>query len=160
MCYFCECKSDAPLLLKSMLRIHGHPQTDRAVGGTVGVINFACQVHRFLRPFLQPLTKGGTIARAAERDTPALLPPPMREALTFWTSPTPWLHVPRFHSDLLCRSLWTDASHHGWPGVGCLAATVAHSLTGSGVWSPAERDLHVNILELRAVLRALQFFDL
>ena len=120
----------------------------------VGVINFACQVHRFLRPFLQPLTKGGTIARAAERDTPTLLPPLMLEALTFWKSPTPWLHVPRFHSDLPCRSFWTDASHHGW------GALLQPSLTGSGVWSPAERDFHVNILELRAVLRALQFFNL
>ena len=128
--------------------------TRRQIKRLVGVINFACQVHWFLRPFLQPLTKGGTIARAAERDTPTLLPPPMLEALTFWTSPIPWLHVPRFHSDLLCRSLWTDASHHGW------GALLQPSLTGSGVWLPAERDLHVNILELRAVLRALQFFDL
>ena len=128
--------------------------TRRQIERLVGVINFACQVHRFLRPFLQPLTKGGTIARAAERDTPAPLPPPMREALTFWTSPTPWLHVPRFHSDLPCRSLWTDASNHGW------GALLQPSLTGSGEWSPKERALHVNVLELRAVLRALHFFDI
>ena len=125
--------------------------TRRQMERLVGVINFACQVHCFLRPFLQPLTKGGTIARAAERDTPALLPPPMREALTFWTSPTPWLHVPRFHSDLPCRSLWTDASHHGW------GALLQPSLTGSGEWSPEERVLHVNVLELRAVLRPAIF---
>ena len=110
--------------------------TRRQIERLVGVINFACQVHRFQRPFLQPLTKGGTIARAAERDTPALLPPPMREALTFWTSPTPWLHVPRFHSDLLCRSLWTEASHHGW------AATVAHGIgrmVARGTRPPCQR---------------------
>ena len=134
---------------------YGFPtQPRRQLERLVGVVNFACQVHRFLRPFLQPLTKGGTIARAAERDTPAPLPPPMRETLTFWTSPTPWLHVPRFHSNLPCRSLWTDASHHGW------GALLQPSLTGSGEWSPEERVLHVNLLELRAVLRALQFFDL
>ena len=128
--------------------------TRRQIERLVGVINFACQVHRFLRPFLQPLTKGGTIARAAERDTPAPLPPPMREVLTFWTSPTPWLHVPRFHSDLPWHSLCTDASNHGW------GALLQPSLTGSGEWSPKERALHVNVLELRAVLRALHFFDL
>ena len=128
--------------------------TRRQIERLVGVVNFACQVHRFLLPFLQPLAKGGTIARAADRDTPAPLPPPMREALTFWTSPTPWLHVPRFHSDLPCRSLWTDASTHGW------GALLQPSLTGSGEWSPTERALHVNVLELRAVLRALTFFDL
>ena len=128
--------------------------TRRQIERLVGVINFACQVHRFLRPFLQPLAKGGTIARAADRDTPAPLPPPMREALTYWASQTPWLHVPQFHYNLPCRSLWTDASAHGW------GALLQPSLTGSGEWSPTERALHVNVLELRAVLRALTFFDL
>ena len=105
-------------------------------------------------PLSLPLTKGGTIARAADRDKPTVLPPLMREALRFWTSPTPWVHVPRFHSNLPCRSLWTDASSHGW------GALLQPSFMGSGVWSLAERNLHVNVLELRAVLRALQFFDL
>ena len=57
------------------------------------------------------------------------------------------------HATTVGHHVGHHASHHGW------GALLQPSLTGSGEWSPEERDLHVNVLELRAVLRALQFFD-
>ena len=128
--------------------------TRRQLERLVGLINFACQVHWYLRPFLQPLTCSCTFARVEERDRPSVLLPSMRDALLFWTSHTPWVHIPRFHVDLPLRSLWTDASSLGW------GALLEPSLVGSGLWNSAERLLHVNVLELRAVRRAASFFRL
>ena len=120
----------------------------------VGLLNFACQVHRFLRPYVQPLTRSNTLVRAAEQDRPVLLPPYMQDALRFWASPIPWRHVPRFHVSLPRLSLWTDASPWGW------GALLEPARVASGRCSSSEASLHVNLLELRAVLRALVFFDL
>jgi len=49
------------------------------------------------------------------------------------------------------RQIFTDASHQGWG---------AHmdDQTAQGDWSKPERDLHINILELKAVFLALQEF--
>ena len=120
----------------------------------VGVINFACQVHRFLRPLLQPLTAVGAIASAADRDAQVRLPQFFRAPLRFWAFLEPWRHVPWFHVPFPQRSLWTDASAHGW------GALLKPSLMGAAPWSPLECRLHVNVLKLRAVRRAVSFFDL
>ena len=57
-----------------------------------------------------------------------------------------FLH-PREHEKLI----FTDASNAGW------GAHLDHDSTG-GVWSHIESHLHINLLELKAVLLALQFF--
>ena len=88
--------------------------TRRQLERMVGLLNFACQVHRFLRPYVQPLTRSNTLVRAAERDRPVLLPQYMQDTLRFWASSIPWRHVPRFHVSLPRLSLWTDASPRGW----------------------------------------------
>ena len=51
-------------------------------------------------------------------------------------------------------SLWTDASPRG------RGALLEPARVASGRWSPSEASLHVNLLQLRAVFRALVFFDL
>ena len=48
--------------------------------------------------------------------------------------------------------LFTDASLRGW-------GAHLEDLVASGVWSEADQDLHINILELRAVWFALQSFQ-
>ena len=59
-----------------------------------------------------------------------------------------FLH-PREHEKLI----FTDASNAGW------GAHLDHVSTG-GVWSHAEKHLHINLLEMKAVFLALQFFRL
>ena len=58
-----------------------------------------------------------------------------------------FLH-PREHEKLI----FTDASNAGW------GAHLGQNSTG-GVWSLTEKHLHINLLELKAVLLALQFFQ-
>ena len=59
-----------------------------------------------------------------------------------------FLH-PREHEKLI----FTDASNAGW------GAHLDHESTG-GVWFHTERHLHINLLEMKAVFLALQFFKL
>ena len=124
--------------------------TLRQLERMVGLLNFACQVHQFLRPYVQPLTRSNTLVRATERERPVLLPPYMQDVLRFWASPVPWRHVPSFHVFLPQLSLWTDASPQGW------GALLEPARVASGRWSSSEAPLHVNLLELRVVV----FFNL
>ena len=125
----------------------GQPPTDRAIGGS-----------RQLRvPGPQVPAALPSAAHERRHDRPSsrtrhagAAPPSHARGLDLLDVPDPVVAC----SDLPCRSLWTDASTHGW------GALLQPSLTGSGEWSPTERALHVNVLELRAVLRALYFFDL
>ena len=128
--------------------------TRRQLERMVGLLNFACRVHRFLRPFMLPLTRSNTLAPAIDRDHPILLPPYMQEELRFWASPNPWTHISRFHMSLPQLSLWMDASPLGW------GALLEPARMASGRWSSANGHLHVNLLELREILRAVVFFDL
>ena len=48
--------------------------------------------------------------------------------------------------------LFTDASLEGW-------GAHLQELTASGKWSPAEKGLHINLLEMKAVLMALHAFQ-
>ena len=128
--------------------------TRRQLEALAGVVNFACQVHRHLRVFLQPLTKGSLFASAFDRDVPRRLPPSLRQALQFWVDPSVWDHVPRFYADLPHVFLWTDASRAGWGALLHPFAT-AHAPLG-----PSELVLHINTLELRAVRLAIQSFRL
>ena len=71
----------------------------------------------------------------------------------WWLDPTnvlqgEFLH-PREHEKLI----FTDASNAGW------GAHLDHEST-RGVWSHAEKHLHINLLEMKAVFLALQFFRL
>ncbi len=77
--------------------------------------------------------------------------PEIDTILQWWTRPHLWnLSVPL--APLVAHlHLFTDASCQGWG---------AHmdSETASGVWSPLEKSLHINVLECRAVFLALQTF--
>ena len=46
--------------------------TRRQLERMVGLLNFACQVHRFLLPYIQSLTRSNTLVRATEWDRPVL----------------------------------------------------------------------------------------
>ena len=97
--------------------------TRRQLERLVGVINFACQVHRFLRPFLQPLTKGGTIAPSSRTRHTGAAPPSHARGLDFLDVPDSVVacsQVPlRSPVPLPLDGRFTSR-------VGCLAATVAH----------------------------------
>ena len=111
---------------------------------------------------LMDLVKGGQLrmrplqfhlqsAKAEGWDQDHKLPVPedCRLAVSWWLAPNRLdlgVSLKQVNPDIL---LETDASTEGWG---------AHSqhLVASGLWSPLEKALHINILELRAVKRALQ----
>ena len=74
-----------------------------------------------------------------------------KNAASWWTDPINFMQVaallPRDHEVLL----FTDASNEGW---GCQLG----DLHASGLWSKTERRLHINLLELKAVLLSLKHF--
>ena len=92
------------------------------------------------------------MASVTDKDVHVRLPQVLRAPFSFWTSPDPWRHVPSFYVAFPLRSLWTDASV-------CWGALLEPSQMVSGHWSPLENQLHVNVLEMRAVCRAVSFLS-
>ena len=128
--------------------------TRRRLEALVGLINFACQVHSHLRVYLQPLTVGSSLASPQDRDVSRPIPPTLRQALQFWVDPSIWEYVPPFQVTLPLLFLWTDASRSGW------GALLHPQATAHGLWGLLEAALHINVLELRAVSRAITTFNL
>ena len=128
--------------------------TRRRLEALVGLINFACQVHSHLRVYLQPLTVGASLASPQDRDVSRPISPTLRQALQFWTDPHIWDYVPPFQVTLPRLYLWTDASRSGW------GALLHPQATAHALWGPLEAAVHINVLELRAVSRAITTFNL
>ena len=128
--------------------------TRRRLEALVGLINFACQVHSHLRVYLQPLTVGASLASPQDRDVSRPIPPTLRQALQFWVDPSIWVYVPPFQVTLPRLYLWTDASRSGW------GALLHPQATAHALWGPLEAAVHINVLELQAVSRAIATFNL
>ena len=128
--------------------------TRRSLEALVGLISFACQIHRHLRVYLQPLTRGTALAAPHERDIPHRIPDRLRQDLEFWRNPSIWQHVPQFQLSLPRCFLWTDVSTDGW-GALLHPHAVVHA-----PWEPTNSSFHINRLELRAVRLAIRHFHL
>ena len=129
--------------------LHTYRITRRRLEALVGLINLTCQVHSHLRVYLQPLTVGATLASPQDRDVSRPIPPPLRRALQFWVDPRIWDYIPPFQITLPHLTLWTDASCAGW------GALLHPHATAHASWGPLEAALHINVLELRAVCKAI-----
>ena len=79
---------------------------------------------------------------------PTVAPP----HLDWWLDETKVLTGQPWHPLQHAVQLFTDASNEGW------GAHLGDS-TARGVWSPMESRLHINLLELKAVLLALKQFE-
>lgn len=83
-------------------------------------------------------------------DRPLIITDDMKLDLAWWLENMDrhHRHIFRSGTDI---DLFTDASKLGWGGhLGCQ--------TTSGIWSRTEKELHINILELKAILLAMQAF--
>ena len=76
----------------------------------------------------------------------------IKDHLAWWMDPQNVLKGSNLHQREHNMLMFTDASEKGWG---------AHlsSCTISGVWQQSEKDLHINILELKAVFLALKHFQ-
>ena len=76
----------------------------------------------------------------------------IKDHLAWWMDPQNLLKGSNLHQKEHNVLIFTDASEKGWG---------AHlsNCTISGVWQQSERNLHINILELKAVFLALKHFQ-
>lgn len=119
----------------------------------VGKLNFVSQILRDMQPLLQPLFAPACFAHAKDRDEIVALPPQLLNHLHPWRDIDRLEATPLYHASGPVLDVWTDASTTGWGGH-------THSLQVSGTWSPEERSLHINILEVRAVRYTITTFAL
>ena len=72
-----------------------------------------------------------------------------RDDLKWWSIRTHLVSWSPFRSPRPQRVIFTDASHAGW-------GAASESSCIRGLWSLQEKSLHINVLEMRAVLKALE----
>jgi len=77
------------------------------------------------------------------------LKPTLNQHLVWWLTPSSYTQGVCYIDRTPHVTLVTDASGHGW-GAHCADQSV------SGVWEPADRGLHINMLELKAVFLGMK----
>ena len=103
-----------------------------------------------MRPIQWHSNKHWHFPEALEKIIP--LPKSLHVHLRWWMDPNKVLKGQPLHPLRHALQLFTDASNEGWG---------AHlgDCTARGLWSEPEGDLHINLLELKAVLLALKQFE-
>ncbi|XP_071816589.1 uncharacterized protein [Apostichopus japonicus] len=123
----------------------------RALGLMASLVDVVrlCRLH--MRPLQLHLLKSAD-PRDPDMTTPIYRSEESTQHLRWWLDPDNWSQGVPFTIELPMTSVTTDASLTGWG---------AHwsNRTAWGTWSPTERSLHINILEMMAVKRALETFN-
>lgn len=104
----------------------------------------------YMRPLQEALT-AQWIQSEGSFDDVVQVTPKMVTALQWWTRPGNLSQGLPFLLQASPQVITTDASLEGWGGF-------LQELRITGKWSPPERKLHINLLELRAVYLALLAF--
>ena len=103
-----------------------------------------------MRPIEWHLKKHWRVPESLEKEIP--IPRSLHQYLQWWTQEENVLKGQPLHPLRHAVQIFTDASKEGWG---------AHlgDFTASGTWSVPESKLHINFLELKAVLLALKRFQ-
>ena len=103
-----------------------------------------------MRPIQWHLKKHWRVPESLEKEIP--IPRSLHQHLQWWTQEKNVLKGQPLHPLQHAIQIFTDASKEGWG---------AHlgDFTASGTWSVPESKLHINFLELKAVLLALKRFQ-
>ena len=103
-----------------------------------------------MRPIQWHLKKHWRVPESLEKEIP--IPRSLHQHLQWWTQEKNVLKGQPLHPLRHAVQIFTDASKEGWG---------AHlgDFTASGTWSVPESKLHINFLELKAVLLALKRFQ-
>ena len=103
-----------------------------------------------MRPIQWHLKNQWRIPESLEKEIP--IPRSLHQHLLWWTKETNVLVGQPLHPMRHAAQIFTDASKEGWG---------AHlgDFTANGTWSVPESHLHINFLELKAVLLALKQFQ-
>ena len=103
-----------------------------------------------MRPIQWHLKRHWRVPESLEKEIP--VPRSLHPHLLWWTKETNVLTGQPLHPLSHAVQIFTDASKEGWG---------AHlgDITARGIWSVPESHLHINFLELKAVLLALKRFQ-
>ena len=142
------------IFLEANQLLHARVVSRRSWESFTGKLAFLGQIHSHLRPNISLLSHPQYLAPAKLRDKKVLLPEVLKGSLRTWSSPSMLPGPTPFLQPRLKIALWTDASLSGWG---------AHSEKGhycQGLWSNQEETLHINTLEVLAVIRAIESLNL
>ena len=142
------------IFLEANQLLHARVVSRRSWESFTGKLAFLGQIHSHLRPNISLLSHPQYLAPARLRDKKVLLPEVLKGSLRTWSSPSMLPGPTPFLQPRLKIALWTDASLSGWG---------AHSDKGhycQGLWSNQEETLHINTLEVLAVIRAIESLNL
>ena len=134
--------------------LQGHSTTPRKLMSLIGVMASmektvpSGRIH--MRPFQWFLKTNWQFPQSLDKIVP--ISQLIRDHLAWWMDPQNLLKGSSLHQKEHNVLIFTDASGKGWG---------AHlsNCTISGVWQQSERNLHINILELKAVFLALKHFQ-
>ena len=93
-----------------------------------------------------------TLARTENLEKVIPLPHSLHPHLDWWLNESNVLQGQPLHPLQHVLQMFTDASNEGW-------RTYLGDSTARGVWSDTESCVHINFLELKAVLLALKSFE-
>ena len=142
--------------LQEKLRfIKGHHQcTVRQFMSLIGLLTATekqvCTGRLHMRPIQWHLKKNWHVPEVVEKVIP--VPQSLHPHLDWWLDEANVLKGQPLHPLQHAVQLFTDASNEGW-------GTHLGDFTARGAWSPLESPLHINFLELKAVLLALRQFE-
>ena len=127
--------------------------SSEAYGGSQADLEVAANRLFTSPPHPQPLS-----FEALSLRTPAGTVPPtpgtalqLKEVVIRWQNPANVMKGSDLHPKDHSIQLFTDASNKGW-------GTHLEQSSTQGLWSPQEKGLHINVLELKAVFLALRHF--
>ena len=134
--------------------LQGHTTTPRKLMSLIGVMASmektvpSGRIH--MRPFQWFLKTNWHFPQSLDKVVP--VSQLIKDHLAWWMDPQNLLKGSNLHQKEHNVLMFTDASEKGWG---------AHlsNCTISGVWQQSERNLHINILELKAVFLALKHFQ-
>ena len=138
-------------LSKSVLSVPGRVRKFMSLIGLLTATEKQVPLGRFhMRPIQWHLIQHWRVPESLEKEIP--VPRSLHPHLLWWTKETNVLTGQPLHPLSHAVQMFTDASKEGW------GAHVG-DFTARGIWSVPESHLHINFLELKAVLLALKRFQ-
>ena len=138
--------------------LQGHTTTPRKLMSLIGVMASMektvplGRIH--MRPFQWFLKTNWQSPKSLDKIVP--ISQLIKDHLAWWMDPQNVFKGSNLHQKEHNMLMFTDASEKGWGGGAHLNIV---NCTVSGVWQQSEKDLHINILELKAVFLALKHFQ-
>ena len=134
--------------------LQGHNTTPRKLMSLIGVMASMektvplGRIH--MRPFQWFLKTNWQFPQSLDKVVP--ISQLIKDHLAWWMDPQNLLKGSNLHQKEHNMLMFTDASEKGW-------GAHLNNCTVSGFWQPSEKDLHINILEMKAVFLALKHFQ-